>query len=61
MAVRAYSSINLTGTVYFLLGDHLGSTSVAVYAATGVVASQVRYTAYGEERYTRDSTPTDYR
>ncbi|GAP06339.1 protein containing RHS repeat-associated core domain [Anaerolinea thermolimosa] len=59
VAVREYTSTS--STVYFLLGDHLGSVSVVTDAATGVVVGQIRYSAYGEERYTSGMTPTDYR
>jgi len=59
VAMREYTSTS--STVYFLLGDHLGSVSVVTDAATGAVVGQIRYSAYGEERYTSGMTPTDYR
>jgi RHS repeat-associated protein len=47
------------GTLYFLLGDHLGSTSL-VTLANGVVASETRYKPWGEARYSSAYTPTNY-
>ena len=47
------------GTFYFMLGDHLGSTSL-VTLANGNVASETRYTAWGEERYSSAYAPTKY-
>ena len=38
------------GQVYYLLGDHLGSTSV-ITNESGTVLSETRYTAWGEVRY----------
>jgi RHS repeat-associated protein len=48
------------GTLYWLLGDHLGSTSITA-GANGTLYSELRYTAYGEVRYSDDTTPTDKR
>src|SRR6266540_7402229 len=47
------------GTVYYLLGDHLGSTSLTT-SATGTVVSEIRYKAWGEVRYSTGTTPTKY-
>jgi len=46
-------------TLYYLLGDHLGSTSI-VTNAIGNKVSEMRYKAWGEVRYNWGSTPTDY-
>jgi RHS repeat-associated protein len=46
--------------VYYLHGDHLGSTSLTTDRDKNVVA-QTRYLPYGEERWTGDSSqPTDF-
>ncbi len=47
------------GTLYYLLGDHLGSTSLTTNAS-GNVISELRYTAWGEVRYNSGVPPTDY-
>lgn len=47
------------GTLNFLLGDHLGSTSLTT-SATGTVISELRYKAWGEVRYASGTTPTKY-
>jgi RHS repeat-associated protein len=47
--------------VYFLLVDHLGSTTITAYGTTGEFAAEVRYKAWGEDRYTSGATPTTYR
>ena len=46
-------------TLYYLLGDHLGSTSI-VTDASGNKVSEMRYKAWGEVRYNWGVTPTDY-
>jgi len=46
--------------VFFLLGDHLGSTSVTANAS-GAKVAELRYKAFGETRYEWGSTPTTYR
>jgi len=43
----------------WLLGDHLGSTSM-VADASGTVVSELRYSAFGETRYQNGSLTTDY-
>ena len=43
----------------WLLGDHLGSTSM-VTDASGVMVSEVRYSAFGEVRYQSGTMTTDY-
>ncbi|MFZ5919072.1 MAG: FtsK/SpoIIIE domain-containing protein [Chloroflexota bacterium] len=45
--------------VYYLHGDHLGSTSLATTAA-GAVHSRQGYYPYGETRYTAGELPTDF-
>jgi RHS repeat-associated protein len=46
-------------TLNWLIGDHLGSTSMTA-DADGVVVSEVKYSAFGEIRYQDGVTPTDY-
>jgi len=55
LAVRAGA-----GTLSFLLGDHLGSTSITANSTGGFVA-EVRYKPWGETRYASGTTPTTYR
>jgi len=45
--------------LYYLLGDHLGSTSLTT-DASGDVVSELRYTAWGEVRYESGMTPTEF-
>jgi RHS repeat-associated protein len=46
--------------VYFIHGDHLGSTSLTT-DNSGAVVAQTRYLPYGEERWTAgDAQPTDF-
>ncbi len=52
-------AMRVNGTLSFLLSDHLGSTSITTNAS-GTKTSEIRYTAWGEIRYTWGSTPTDY-
>jgi YD repeat-containing protein len=47
------------GVVSYLLGDHLGSTSITTDAA-GLVSSEQRYTAWGEVRYSSGSAGIKY-
>jgi len=47
------------GTLSWLLGDHLGSTSITANSG-GTLYSELRYKAWGESRYTNGSTPTSY-
>jgi RHS repeat-associated protein len=46
-------------TLSFMLGDHLGSTSLMTYE-NGNVLSETRYTAWGEVRYSSGTMPTKY-
>jgi len=48
------------GVVTYLVGDHLGSTSLALNA-NGTLHSEARYYPYGEERWSSGTLPTDYR
>ena len=45
-------------TLNWLVGDHLGSTSL-VTDSSGAVVSEVRYSAFGEMRYLNGETVTD--
>lgn len=45
---------------FYILGDHLGSTSIVVNAA-GAKVGELRYKAWGETRYAWGVTPIDYR
>ena len=45
-------------TLNWLVGDHLGSTSLVTDSA-GAVVSEVRYSAFGEMRYLNGETVTD--
>ena len=47
------------GALYYLIGDHLGSTSLVTDAA-GTVVSQTRYKAWGDVRHQSGVTPTAY-
>ena len=46
-------------TLYYLLGDHLGSTSITTSSSGGLV-SELRYKPWGETRYSSGTTPTQY-
>jgi RHS repeat-associated protein len=58
IAVRKYT-IPVSSTLEFILGDHLGSTSLTTDSA-GTVTAEMRYTPWGEVRYTSGIMPTDY-
>ena len=47
------------GTVYFLFGDHLGSTAKTYNATTGAT-TELRYHPWGGTRYTSGATPTSF-
>jgi RHS repeat-associated protein len=47
------------GAVYYLHGDHLGSTSLTT-DATGAIVAQSRYLPYGQERWTDGPAQTDF-
>ena len=46
-------------TLYYLLSDHLGSTSLTTNSS-GAIVSELRYKAWGETRYSSGTTPTKY-
>jgi RHS repeat-associated protein len=48
-----------TDEVYYLFGDHLGSTSITT-DSNGNLYAELRYSAWGEVRYASGETPTDY-
>jgi RHS repeat-associated protein len=48
-----------TDDVYYLFSDHLGSTSITT-DSEGDLYGEMRYTAWGEVRYTSGQIPTDY-
>jgi hypothetical protein len=58
-ALAPGASVRSNGTLYYLLGDHLGSTSLTTNAS-GQVVSELRYKAWGEIRYSSGTTPTKY-
>jgi RHS repeat-associated protein len=47
------------GVLNFIIGDHLGSTSL-VTDANGTVVSEMRYKAWGEVRHESGASPTEY-
>jgi RHS repeat-associated protein len=59
VAMRTGSGTGTTG-VNWLFGDHLGSQSVTA-DASGCKIAEVRYKAWGEDRYVWGTTPTSYR
>jgi RHS repeat-associated protein len=48
------------GTLYFLLSDHLGSTSLTVEEDESTVYAEQRYSPWGSVRYTAGTMPTDF-
>jgi hypothetical protein len=54
IAMRTGSTLN------YLLGDHLGSTSITADSA-GLKVAEIRYKAWGESRYATGTTPTTFR
>jgi len=52
-------AMRTNGALYYLLSDHLGSTSLTT-DASGNVLSEMRYSAWGGVRYNSGITPTDY-
>jgi hypothetical protein len=60
-AMRVQSNqAGLESGVFYFLSDHLGSTSLTLDEGAGKVA-ELRYSAWGETRYTDGSTPTQRR
>ena len=55
-----YSTIiTSSGTVSYLLGGHLGSTSITANSS-GAKIAELRYHPWGSTRYTSGTTPTSY-
>jgi RHS repeat-associated protein len=56
-------AVNDNGTLYWLLGDHLGSTSIAANGTTGAWYAEQRYKPWGEQRYPSGAStlPTRHR
>jgi RHS repeat-associated protein len=52
-------AMRTNGTLNYLLGDHLGSTSLTTNAS-GQVVSELRYKAWGEVRFASGNIPTKY-
>jgi RHS repeat-associated protein len=59
-AVRNSNGTGTNGLVY-LLGDHLGSTSITSDPVDGDKLSELRFKGWGETRYSLTSAPTDRR
>jgi len=59
IAIPQGDDVRKDGTLYYLLGDHLGSTSIVTDAA-GNAISQTKYKPWGEVRYSSGTSPTDY-
>ncbi|MBI9049674.1 MAG: RHS repeat-associated core domain-containing protein [Anaerolineaceae bacterium] len=59
LAVRTIVN-ETTETLNWLLSDHLGSSSITT-TADGTWNSEIRYSAFGETRYSSGITPTVYR
>jgi len=53
-------AVRTNGTLSFLLGDHLGSSSVTTNAS-GVKTASALYKAWGETRYSSGALGTDYK
>ena len=53
-------ALNRDGVVQWLVGDHLGTTSLVLDDQGGKVAESRHY-PYGEERWSSGTLPTDYR
>ena len=49
-----------SSTRYYLLTDHLGSTAITA-DSSGTRVAELRYKAWGENRYTYGTTPTAYK
>jgi hypothetical protein len=49
-------AVRVGTTLSYLLGDHLGSTSITVNTS-GTKIAELRYKAWGEIRYTWGTTP----
>lgn len=60
MTIAVRTVQGTTDTLNWILGDHLGSTSVTANE-DGSWNSTLKYTAFGEVRYNSGITPTEYR
>jgi len=61
IAMRVQSNQQgIEDSLYYLLSDHLGSTAITLDESGNQVA-ELRYSAWGESRYTSGDTPTQYR
>ncbi len=58
-ALAPGASVRKNGTLYYLLTDHLGSTSLTL-TSSGSKIAELRYKAWGETRYTSGTTYTAY-
>jgi RHS repeat-associated protein len=47
--------------LYWLAGDHLGTTSLVLNEAGDTIVAESRHYPYGEERWSSGTLPTDYR
>jgi RHS repeat-associated protein len=56
-------ALNDNSTLYWLLGDHLGSTAIAANGTTGAWYAEQRYKPWGEQRYPSGAStlPTRHR
>ena len=52
-------AVRTEGVLKWVLADHLGSTSITANE-DGTLNSEIRYSAFGEVRYSSGTTPTDY-
>ena len=52
-------AVRTDGILKWLLADHLGSTSITANE-DGSLSSEIRYSAFGEARYSSGTTPTSY-
>ena len=52
-------AVRTDGVLKWVLSDHLGSTSITA-DEDGSLNSEIRYSAFGEVRYSSGTTPTDY-
>jgi hypothetical protein len=59
IAIPQGDDVRKDGTLNFIVGDHLGSTSL-VTDASGNVLSEMRYKAWGEVRHASGSEVTKY-
>jgi RHS repeat-associated protein len=59
VAMRVGSGTGTTG-LSWLLTDHLGSTAITA-SSSGAKSAELRYKAWGEQRYAEGVAPTDFR